>query len=635
MHPTYSGIRDRRRAHHPLATGLVLGSVLVFSLGCSDTQISSTDRAPVVEWLRPIDGTNFHPIEPLELCAQISDEAGLDGVELTLTSSVDGVLEVAADECEGGNWGAWLLLSDSDHTLTLAAVDPRGQVDTASTQILASDNTVPECALLSPEPEASIELGQSWEVEASVQDAETASTELTVTVESDLDGLLWEDSVPSDGSILFSWQPAAAGDHWIWLRVEDPRGLAAECAQAVFVDPCLDEDLDGQTTCDGDCDDLDASSHLGGEEVADGADNDCDGTIDEGTVLFDDDEDGWTEVDGDCDDEDASIYPEAEEVAYDGIDQDCDGGDSIDLDGDGYAGDSGPDCDDEDATIYPGAAETWYDGVDSDCDGGSDYDADGDGFDSDEYLGDDCDDADNAINPSEAEIWYDGIDSDCDGGSDYDADGDGDDAGDYGGGDCDDSDATVSSLATESRDGLDNDCDNSCDEGLISTGDLIVSEFMKDPTEVSDDDGEWFEVYNTTLTDITICASWVFEDDDGDSFSLAGGYTVHVPAESYAVLGRSVDTAVNGGATVDYGYATGFRLANGADEIVLIHDGIEIDRVEYDDGASWPDASGYSVSLDPSSHDDILNDDGENWCEGASTYGLGDLGTPGTANDGC
>jgi hypothetical protein len=29
------------------------------------------------------------------------------------------------------------------------------------------------------------------------------------------------------------------------------------------------------------------------------------------------------------------------------------------------------------------------------------------------------------------------------------------------------------------------------------------------------------------------------------------------------------------------------------------------------------------------------NDLGENWCDATSTYGLGDLGTPGAANDTC
>ena len=38
----------------------------------------------------------------------------------------------------------------------------------------------------------------------------------------------------------------------------------------------------------------------------------------------------------DCNDDDAGIYPGAIELPYDGVDQDCDGNDLVDVDGDGY-----------------------------------------------------------------------------------------------------------------------------------------------------------------------------------------------------------------------------------------------------------------------------------------------------------
>ena len=107
-------------------------------------------------------------------------------------------------------------------------------------------------------------------------------------------------------------------------------------------------------------------------------------------ASIDNDGDGYTEHEGDCDDSDAAIYPGAPEIC-DGIDNDCDGevDEGVtnpyyeDADGDGYGLSTvGPvmtcsppagyvsnnlDCDDSDAAIYPGALEI-CDGIDNDCD---------------------------------------------------------------------------------------------------------------------------------------------------------------------------------------------------------------------------------------------------------------------------
>ncbi|MCB9758486.1 MAG: hypothetical protein H6739_01470 [Alphaproteobacteria bacterium] len=55
-----------------------------------------------------------------------------------------------------------------------------------------------------------------------------------------------------------------------------------------MVDEGHDNDRDGVTTCDGDCDDSDPSSNPNEREVLDGLDNDCDGGIDEGIQQGDD-----------------------------------------------------------------------------------------------------------------------------------------------------------------------------------------------------------------------------------------------------------------------------------------------------------------------------------------------------------
>jgi len=112
--------------------------------------------------------------------------------------------------------------------------------------------------------------------------------------------------------------------------------------------------------------------------------------------LVDNDNDGYTENQGDCNDYDISVYPGATEICGDGVDQDCNGADIScpstwykDSDGDGYSDGitktqvTRPtgyylaseltaitgDCNDGNSTIYPGATEICGDGVDQDCDG--------------------------------------------------------------------------------------------------------------------------------------------------------------------------------------------------------------------------------------------------------------------------
>ena len=152
------------------------------------------------------------------------------------------------------------------------------------------------------------------------------------------------------------------------------------------------------------------------------------------------DEDG----DGDCDDNQPLAFPGNTEVAYDGIDNDCENGDLVDVDGDGH--DIDTDCDDNDPDVFPAAVDAPYDGINADCRDNHDYDQDGDGYiaagtdpalveayeaawgaGSVPILGDgDCNDLSKAVNPGVADDpWYDGVDADCDGADDYDADGDG------------------------------------------------------------------------------------------------------------------------------------------------------------------------------------------------------------------
>lgn len=152
----------------------------------------------------------------------------------------------------------------------------------------------------------------------------------------------------------------------------------------------VDADGDGHTSTRAggdDCDDSNANTHPGAVEIADGQDNDCDGQVDNHLDTSDDDGDGFSEAQGDCNDFEPAVHPKGVEVPYNGIDQNCNGLDldvDLDVDGDGntasstwvctqpagYVPDSS-DCDDGQASVSPEASEVGN-GIDDNCNGNID-----------------------------------------------------------------------------------------------------------------------------------------------------------------------------------------------------------------------------------------------------------------------
>lgn len=170
---------------------------------------------------------------------------------------------------------------------------------------------------------------------------------------------------------------------------------------------------------------------------------------------------------------------------------------------------------------------------------------------------------------------------------------------------------------------------NSCGPGT-PIAPLVINEIMQNPVTVPDSVGEWFELYNPTGEPVDV-DGWIIRDDDYNSHVVDSGGPLVIEPNGYLVMGREGSAWSNGGVTIDYAYGTGMVLYNGYDELVLVDSNyVEVDRVEWDDGATFPDPVGASMSLiDP----DLDNLEGASWCVSGGSYGSGERGTPGTANE--
>ena len=127
---------------------------------------------------------------------------------------------------------------------------------------------------------------------------------------------------------------------------------------------------------------------------------------------------------------------------------------------------------------------------------------------------------------------------------------------------------------------------------------IMITEIMLNPNTVSDANGEYFELYNNSGGDVDI-NGWVIKDNGSNNHTInAAEGTLVITNGGFLILARNDDNATNGGVTAQYKLSTSFSLTNSDDEIILINSaGIEVDRVEYDDEAGFPNPNGASMYL--------------------------------------
>jgi VCBS repeat-containing protein len=160
------------------------------------------------------------------------------------------------------------------------------------------------------------------------------------------------------------------------------------------------------------------------------------------------------------------------------------------------------------------------------------------------------------------------------------------------------------------------------------SADVVINEILTNSLAVSDTDGEYIELFNSGAIPVDI-DGWTVKDLDANSHIISNGGPLEILPSGYLVLCRNDEIAENGGFTCDY-VLSSFTLGEADDEVILLDStGAEVDKVEYDNGATFPDPAGASMELGNPALD---NNDGTKWFTATTPFGAGDLGTPGAQN---
>ncbi len=166
-------------------------------------------------------------------------------------------------------------------------------------------------------------------------------------------------------------------------------------------------------------------------------------------------------------------------------------------------------------------------------------------------------------------------------------------------------------------------------------GDLVITEFLANPEQAQDDEGEYFEVY--VAASVPIELEGLVIQDEGANFLRIDEPRVVQPGD--LVTFGVTRSGNREGHPVDIEFPFGaFTLANTADEIIIMSGGNVVDAVLYP--LEW-DANhpGVAAQLDPDRYDADANDSPAVWCHAtAAAPGLEawvDFGSPGLPNEQC
>ena len=268
------------------------------------------DALNPVTWYADSDGDGFGDLLSTFSACEQPLGYGSDSTDCDDTAAA--INPMATEVCDG-------IDNDCDGGIDLAAVDPTSWYADADRDGFGdATSTTTACDVPSG---YTADDDDCDDTDAAIN---PTATELCDGLDNDCDGVVDDDA--SGGAT--------------WYADTDGDGFGDFLAVQVACDAPPDHVADSA-----DCNDTNAAINPDATEVCDGADNDCDGTVDVGAT---DPATWYADGDGDGYGDPSSVLSACDAPS-------------------GYGTDA-TDCDDTDSAVYPGAAEV-CDGLDNDCDG--------------------------------------------------------------------------------------------------------------------------------------------------------------------------------------------------------------------------------------------------------------------------
>ncbi len=190
-------------------------------------------QAPEAVVSTPVEDEVYDSDQEITFSGQVSDgEDNAEDLVAWWESDLDGVLDVEATPNADGEVLGTGFLDVGEHTIVLMVEDTTGKTGSDAVAIEVSPpNNAPECQIIAPTADSVGGKGETVTFEATVTDEDVSADWLTVSWESDPDGLLGESTPDSSGYVSFPYSDLSVGHHVITMTVTDEVG--ASCTDQV------------------------------------------------------------------------------------------------------------------------------------------------------------------------------------------------------------------------------------------------------------------------------------------------------------------------------------------------------------------------------------------------------------------